>query len=411
VIRQLRIINYRSFEDAEFTLEPLTVFIGPVGAGKSNVLRAIEFLANATWARPAEAFGPYPHDFWSVRNRAAKTDSEAIALEVADAIPRYPEEEATYRIEMSMGQDGPLIAREVLHRGASGGGPTRTLFDRRLVGGSSDADPHDAPRIGTQLRKASARQPLSDDECFAAHLCDELQLIELYHLEATALRAPSGEGSSRRWAAPGGPGDNTVHSRGALSRSGKGLGAALLSLRDSPATVARYEEIVTEMRGLLPGLRDLLLPPSPDGTAVGFQYNGESDYHSAFDESDGTLFTLGLLTIIRQSQQPRVLMIEEPETGLHPGRLRWLVDELQDASDPPDGREPTQVLISTHSPYVVDELVDMPECVRVVERVDGRSRVTPLLEVLNKLGISREELRDDPIGSRWCAGLLEGNPV
>jgi hypothetical protein len=409
VIRQLRIINYRSFEDAEFALEPLTVFIGPVGAGKSNVLKAIEFLANATWARPAEAFGPYPHDFWSVRNRAAKTDSEAIALEVSLAMQRYPEEEATYRVEIAMGKDGPLIARDVLHRGAPGGGPARTLFDHRLVGGSPDADPRDAPVIGTQLRKVRAGNPLTEDEYYAAHLCDELQLTELYHLEATALRAPSGEGSSRRWAAPGGPGDNTVHSRGALSRSGKGLGAALLSLRDSPATVARYEEIVTEMRGLLPGLRDLLLPPSPDGTAVGFQYNGESDYHSAFDESDGTLFTLGLLTIIRQSQQPRVLMIEEPETGLHPGRLRWLVDELQDASDPPDGGEPTQVLISTHSPYVLDQFVDIPECVRVVERVAGRSRVTPLLEVLDRIGIDRSKLREDALGRRWYAGLLEGN--
>jgi predicted ATPase len=86
-------------------------------------------------------------------------------------------------------------------------------------------------------------------------------------------------------------------------------------------------------------------------------------YVAAPDLSDGTMFTLGLLCIAHAPQRPAVLCIEEPETGLHPSRLRWLFDRLIALVYPPNEQPSTQLIFSTHSTYLVDFFRDVPESV------------------------------------------------
>jgi len=402
MIRRMRITNFRSFADAELTLEPLTVLIGPVGAGKSNVLKAVEFLRDAVSSQPIELFGPPPFDFWSVRNRAVSTSTEAIAVEVTmgDLRP-FPGEEAEYRIEIAPTKDGPAIAREVLYRASGPGRPARCLFERRLEGGVfadlgavGSADP-------SLLQQALFVPGESDLAEFCALLHDTLVDQRLFHLEASALRDL---GHYLRAADQGNP-------MAAIGGRGQGLVEALSTLRHNPDTAEAYDGIVMQLRDVLPTLERLMLVDTGPIAGVGFRHRGHDGYLSAFDASDGTLFTLGLLTILRQPRRPRLLMIEEPETGIHPRRLTWLVDQLQDAAYPPDGSPGTQILISTHSPYLLDEFREMPEAVRIVEYVDGSTRVTPLTDALKRLGVDPADVDegfiDGPLGRRWYAGLLE----
>jgi predicted ATPase len=177
---------------------------------------------------------------------------------------------------------------------------------------------------------------------------------------------------------------------------------------DSHGSREAYARIEGEMRELLPDLEELrIVSTGPNWFGIGFQHRGHDGCLSSADVSDGTLYTLGMLAIVNQPSPPALLMIEEPETGLHPGRLRWLIDQLADLAQPLDDRPPVQVLISTHSPYVLDQFAEMPEAVRVVERIEGRSRVTPLVEILERLGIGRDDLREVSLGRRWYAKLFE----
>jgi predicted ATPase len=100
---------------------------------------------------------------------------------------------------------------------------------------------------------------------------------------------------------------------------------------------------------------------------------------SASVVSDGTLRILALLAVLHNPKHRGLVCFEEPENGVHPERLRLLVERLQElVADPTsrdaDGREPlTQLLLNSHSPVV---LASLPE--GRVAFADMATRVDPL---------------------------------
>ena len=77
--------------------------------------------------------------------------------------------------------------------------------------------------------------------------------------------------------------------------------------------------------------------------------------------SSGTLRMLALMTALHTSAEAKLIGIEEPENYVHPTALSSFVEYLDDA------RENIQLVITTHSPLVLDALDD-PKVVRVVRR-------------------------------------------
>jgi len=92
--------------------------------------------------------------------------------------------------------------------------------------------------------------------------------------------------------------------------------------------------------------------------------------------SEGLLYYLAF-AILAAIQQPAVYLVEEPENGLHPSRIKEVVQMLRALTEDPT--KPVQVLMATHSPLVVNEL--RPEEVTVVTR-DPRTgtKLTPIKE-------------------------------
>lgn len=78
--------------------------------------------------------------------------------------------------------------------------------------------------------------------------------------------------------------------------------------------------------------------------------------------SDGTLRFLSLLVILCHPKPPPLICIEEPELGLHPDIIPRIAELLKSAS------ERTQLIITTHSEKLIDELSDDPESVVICER-------------------------------------------
>ena len=76
--------------------------------------------------------------------------------------------------------------------------------------------------------------------------------------------------------------------------------------------------------------------------------------------SEGTLFAFGIHAVLHQRQPPRILLMDDIDRGLHPKAQRALIQQLQKISTSGD----PQIVLSTHSPYVLDELP--AESVRVV---------------------------------------------
>jgi len=90
------------------------------------------------------------------------------------------------------------------------------------------------------------------------------------------------------------------------------------------------------------------------------------------DISDGTIQTIALLTAIFDPRSPLVV-IEEPENSIHPRALRNLVEDFRLAS------EKKQILLTTHSPILIDQL--KPEEVWVVRKPGTETKIDPLLSL------------------------------
>jgi predicted ATPase len=113
--------------------------------------------------------------------------------------------------------------------------------------------------------------------------------------------------------------------------------------------------------------------------------------------SDGTLRFMCLATLLCQSHLPDLIVIDEPELGLHPAAINILGGLLQSAATR------TQVIVSTQSVTLVDNFE--PEDIIVVDRKDDQS-VFRRLDADNLAGW----LEDYSIGELWEKNVLGGRP-
>jgi predicted ATPase len=69
--------------------------------------------------------------------------------------------------------------------------------------------------------------------------------------------------------------------------------------------------------------------------------------------SEGTMLTLGLLTVLMNPKRPSLVLLDDVEQGLHPKAQRELVTVFKEIIE---ANEDLQIIFSTHSPYMIDEL-------------------------------------------------------
>jgi predicted ATPase len=116
--------------------------------------------------------------------------------------------------------------------------------------------------------------------------------------------------------------------------------------------------------------------------------------------SDGTLKTLAYLTLLYDPAPPQLIGIEEPENQIHPRILTELVEECRAAS------ERSQLLITTHSPVLVDAL--RPEELWVLHRDgDGFTRARRASGIQ---GIGESMHEGATLGQLWLEGYLDDGP-
>ncbi len=140
-------------------------------------------------------------------------------------------------------------------------------------------------------------------------------------------------------------------------------------------------------------------------------------YNSKFlaDEvSDGVLAFLFYLTLCFQPQSPKLLLIDEPETGIHPGRIHELLDYMMELART---RDELQIVFTTHSPIVVDYFSDTPESILVFDMERGETKVRNLQrdiiepdnEAMKKAGLEPNNYTS-ALSDHWIMGMLGGVP-
>ena len=114
--------------------------------------------------------------------------------------------------------------------------------------------------------------------------------------------------------------------------------------------------------------------------------------------SDGTLRMLSMLSVLLHHSPPPLVIIEEPELGLHPDMMPMLADLLKDCATR------TQVLVTTHSNLLVDAINDASAILVCDKEGSGSSTIRRLdAEAL------KPWLEEFSLGHLWRSGEIGGN--
>lgn len=369
-VHRVLLKNYKSIASCDVSLKhPLTVLVGPNGAGKSNFLDALRLVSDALKDGLEHALrvrgginevrrrsGGHPthfsiriefalknlHGFYSFRVGAQQSggfliQEEECYLETQE----LPSSTWTYRIEngevtsnVGLPTPPPVASKDRLYLVTMSGLPVfRTLFDA-LFG------------------------------------------MQFYNLNPERIKElqPPDAGEF-------------------LERDGRNLASVLGRLeRNAPELLARIEEYLEKVvpgvqgvrRDVLRSMETLEFKQRVAGAKAPWRF-------PAVNMSDGTLRVLGILVALFQnagdeangSARPVTLVgIEEPETALNPGAAGVLLDGLRAAS------RRTQVLVTSHSPDLLDDDEISPDSILAVVSRDGNTEIGGL----NAVG--REALQD-----------------
>ena len=177
-----------------------------------------------------------------------------------------------------------------------------------------------------------------------------------------------------------------------LSESFDNLPARLAVLIGNPVIKRRMIELVSD---LARGFDDLSI--IPEGGRLQLYLSEGNRSVPAHRLSDGTLRYLCLLAILLDEHPAPLIVIEEPELGLHPDLLPTLRDLLVSAS------EKTQLIVTTHSTQLVDAMTEHAESVLVCEKNHGPSVVSRLTQ-----GEVDRWRNEGSLGSLWMSGHIGG---
>ena len=186
-----------------------------------------------------------------------------------------------------------------------------------------------------------------------------------------------------------------------LSRNGDNLANVVQYLSEHHPK--RLERILETLRKWVPRVETVVSEIMPDGQLL-LQIKDtpfENSIPTRF-ASDGTLKMLAYLVLFYDPTMPPFIGIEEPENFLHPRLLPELAEECRQAA------AHSQILITTHSPFFVNEL--RPEEVRVLYR-DGQGH-TQIVRVADITGIPEFVEAGGKLGDLWVEGHFGlGDPL
>ncbi len=194
-----------------------------------------------------------------------------------------------------------------------------------------------------------------------------------------------------------------------LDEAGHGLPAVLTNLQDH--FPERFEALNQDLSSWLPEFDRVLLNTPANGQRAFMlrTKQGQHRFHSS-QLSQGTLFALTLLAIAHLPNPPSVVCLEDPDRGMHPRLLRDVLDATERLANPQvfkESRSPVQVIMTTHSPLLVDQFRDRPDDVVLIQKTDLASDFTRLSAIPN----IEEILSGAHLGDVWFSGAFGGVPL
>jgi predicted ATPase len=377
MLKRIRLKDFKSFVDEEVEVAPLTLLVGANASGKSNFLDAIRFLQGLSYfLKLSEVLNgetrAHPDAWPGLRGRAeesARLGTEAFTVDT------------TWLTSECLMQRTDQI--EIRHFIASLVSPiveiSKEIFDEPN-GQSATSEAGKSRSIMTDYDHLRSLTSLKRN--LVISLRESLQKIRFLGIDPSSMR---------------GYGRRDKH----LGEDGENISGVLARLCDDVEEKRSLIDWLTEFCAPeIEGIDFLEVKELGDVMAMFVEKGGKRI--SARSVSDGTLHFLGTLLALRTAEPGSVILIEEIEAGLHPTRIRLLVEYLEAVTR----ERQIQVIATTHSPVVLQWLSD--ESLRntiVFGRVPDHEGT--MMRRLGDLPHFNEVVERAGIGEMFTTGWLE----
>lgn len=344
----IKIQGYKSFKNLSVQLHPINLLIGANGAGKSNFLSLFEMLGNIYEKR----LGAYVAKVGGVNKLFYQGLKQTEKIEIG--IGQTPN---SYVLSLTESDGKLLIAHEKLRYFSS----TIDIGKFQEEAGLKD---YDGLRRGDYIKG------------YISQICK-------FHFHDTGRRSPFTADS------------HIVNDAYRMYEHGENLAAILYRIqREKPMA---YKRIIRVIQSVAPYFSDFFFQPTEaDTVRLQWQDKYSSMIYGPTDLSDGTIRFIALTVLFMQPWLPRVIIIDEPELGLHPVAIEKLAGLIKMAA-----QKGTQVIVATQSAELISSF-EPEDVLTVNQNEDGTT-----IERLNRENLERW-LDEYTLGDLWKQNILKG---
>jgi predicted ATPase len=383
MINRIHIKNFKCLLDVDVPLGAFNILIGPNDSGKSSFLEAIRLLGQTARQPFVQVFT----DPLSLENLVWRREqNREVVWKVEGTTPRHP---FTYRLALAPGDQYPRVEELLV------GEERYLLVDRQPDGIGRSAFPYLGQNQAIQLPLGSTalgmvrspsppsyhiqpNRPIVEQMQELDSIIDSLGATVEYRLDPVSIRKAAVEQTHP-------PSGTSTATNGAVLNT---TGNNLIGVLDSIMTSPRRTNIINlekDLHAAISTLSGISLPRRQQNEkSLAFTLTGNESEPVTIPAalaSDGALLVTAFLALAYGSA-PEIIFIEEPENGLHCSLLKLAIEILRKISTGKVGNRPRQVILTTHSPLLLN--FAKPEEVRVFSRREnGATQVAPMEKVPN----------------------------
>lgn len=352
-VTRVRLKDYKSIPTCDVKLGPLTFLAGPNGSGKSNFLDALGFVAEGLREGLDHALRSRGGIDEVLRRSTGRPQDFEIELEFS--LPSGGGGTYSIRVGSKQGGGFRVLREDCAVSSPAGGAATFKVVEGKVVEPQGVAMP-----------------PASEDRLYLVNAAGLPAFAPAYSLLARMGAYNFNPGRMKDLQPPD-TGD-------LLYRDGSNVASVLRRLSGDERVKQRITEYLRAVVPALEGVQHAQLGPKE---AVTFLQRVMGDKNAwefhAQSMSDGTLRVLGILVALFQGSSEGMttvplVAIEEPETALHPAASAILLEVLETAA------LQTQVLVTSHSPDLLDRHGLDPSRLLAVIACEGTTGIGPLDE-------------------------------
>ena len=372
-IDQVRIKGFRSLADIEITgLPDVTVMIGANGSGKSNFIRFFEMLS---WMLRSQKLGEFVGRYGGADdqlfggNRQTPRMEAAVGLKTEAGLNEY-------HFALAHAQPDRFIFTEEACRFSSHDRPTQAVWQYIKDSGYPEARIVEAAQSGRDIGVNSDT---------ASYIVKLLKNCATYQFHDTSDES----NFKKRW---------DVEDNNYLRSHGGNLAAVLHRLEQED--LKRFKLICYYVGRILPVFDRFAIEESYGKVSLRWKAKWTDKTFGAHLTSDGSLRFFALVTLLNLPSQmlPDVILLDEPELGLHPAAIELVAHMVKVLA------QEKQVIVATQSPLLVDAF-GLDEII-VLDLKGGKSELRKLDPAEFRVWIEE----DFTPGQLWEKNLLGGRP-